>query len=126
MMKSIFLFQAIQKFQKIIPLFSLSFFLITLPISAQPSGGPYGPVQQKYDLPKVGGKIYYVAPGGNNMILLQLLFGKLRAGWGVFSPLPPNIIPLCDWRCRKIGASTYSNMGRNLVDSPECSYYYQI
>ena len=31
---------------------------------AQPSGGPYGPVQQKYDLPKDAGKIYYVAPDG--------------------------------------------------------------
>jgi parallel beta-helix repeat protein len=32
---------------------------------AQPSGGPYGPVQQKYELPKDAGKIYYVAPDGN-------------------------------------------------------------
>jgi parallel beta-helix repeat protein len=32
---------------------------------AQPSGGPYGPVQKKYDLPKDAGKIYYVAPDGN-------------------------------------------------------------
>jgi parallel beta-helix repeat protein len=31
---------------------------------AQPSGGPYGPIRQKYDLPKVKGKIYYVAPDG--------------------------------------------------------------
>ncbi len=33
--------------------------------NAQPSGGPYGPVQQKYELPKVTGKIFYVAPDGN-------------------------------------------------------------
>jgi len=33
-------------------------------ISAQPSGGPYGPVRQLYDLPKAAGKIYYVAPDG--------------------------------------------------------------
>jgi parallel beta-helix repeat protein len=33
-------------------------------VKAQPSGGPYGPVQQTYDLPKVTGKIYYVAPDG--------------------------------------------------------------
>jgi hypothetical protein len=33
--------------------------------TAQPSGGPYGPVQQRYDLPKDAGKIYYVAPDGN-------------------------------------------------------------
>jgi parallel beta-helix repeat protein len=32
---------------------------------AQPSGGPYGPIQQTYDLPDVSGKIYYVAPDGN-------------------------------------------------------------
>ncbi len=32
--------------------------------NAQPSGGPYGPIQQKYELPKVTGKIYYVAPDG--------------------------------------------------------------
>jgi hypothetical protein len=31
----------------------------------QPSGGPYGPVQQNYDLPKDAGKIYYVAPNGD-------------------------------------------------------------
>lgn len=37
----------------------------TLPVTAQPSGGPYGPVKQKYDLPKVDGKIYYAAPDGN-------------------------------------------------------------
>ena len=32
---------------------------------AAPSGGPYGPVRQNYDLPKDAGKIYYVAPDGN-------------------------------------------------------------
>ncbi|HEX2935015.1 MAG TPA: right-handed parallel beta-helix repeat-containing protein [Bacteroidales bacterium] len=31
---------------------------------AQPSGGPYGPIKQKYELPKGTGKIYYVAPNG--------------------------------------------------------------
>jgi hypothetical protein len=36
-----------------------------LPVSGQPSGGPYGPIRQKYDLPKGAGKIYYVAPDGN-------------------------------------------------------------
>ncbi len=34
-----------------------------LPAAAQPSGGPYGPVQQRYELPKAG-HIYYVAPDG--------------------------------------------------------------
>ncbi len=32
---------------------------------AQPSGGPYGPVKQKYELPKDAGKIYYVSPDAN-------------------------------------------------------------
>jgi hypothetical protein len=36
----------------------------SLPIKAQPSGGPYGPIRQTYDLPKGAGKIYYVAPDG--------------------------------------------------------------
>jgi parallel beta-helix repeat protein len=33
--------------------------------NAQPSGGPYGPINQTYDLPQVTGKIYYVSPDGN-------------------------------------------------------------
>ncbi|MGA2916868.1 MAG: right-handed parallel beta-helix repeat-containing protein [Sedimentisphaerales bacterium] len=32
---------------------------------AQPSGGPYGPVQQTYELPRDAANIYYVAPDGN-------------------------------------------------------------
>ena len=32
---------------------------------AQPSGGPYGPIQQKYELPSVTGTIYYVAVDGD-------------------------------------------------------------
>ncbi len=36
----------------------------SLPVAAQPSGGPYGPMQLKYELPKVSGRIYYVAPDG--------------------------------------------------------------
>jgi len=32
-------------------------------ISAQPSGGPYGPIRQIYELPKGSGTIYYVSPG---------------------------------------------------------------
>jgi len=31
---------------------------------AQPSGGPYGSIQQSYDLPKNAAHIYYVAPDG--------------------------------------------------------------
>ncbi len=41
----------------------ISCFLIS-PVLSQPSGGPYGPVRQKYDLPGVTGKIYYAAPDG--------------------------------------------------------------
>ncbi len=40
--------------------FCLSCFIL----NAQPSGGPYGPVNQKYVLPDIDGKIYYVAPDG--------------------------------------------------------------
>jgi len=36
----------------------------SLSLKAKPSGGPYGPIWQTYDLPKVTGKIYYVAPDG--------------------------------------------------------------
>jgi hypothetical protein len=43
----------------------LCIMLFSLPVMAQPSGGPYGPIRQKYDLPKTAGKIYYVAPDGN-------------------------------------------------------------
>src|SRR5450759_1900424 len=35
-----------------------------LPLTAQPSGGPYGPIRQTYNLPVGAGKIYYVAPDG--------------------------------------------------------------
>lgn len=43
----------------------LFFLLSTSDINAQPSGGPYGPVHKTYELPKVSGKIYYVAPDGD-------------------------------------------------------------
>jgi parallel beta-helix repeat protein len=39
-------------------------FLFSLSVIAQPSGGPYGPVRQTWQLPQVEGKIYYVAVGG--------------------------------------------------------------
>lgn len=35
-------------------------------IHSQPSGGPYGPIKQKYELPVVKGKTYYVAPNGKD------------------------------------------------------------
>jgi parallel beta-helix repeat protein len=40
-------------------------FLGILPLTAQPSGGPYGPIRQTYEIPDVPGKVYYVAPDGN-------------------------------------------------------------
>jgi hypothetical protein len=36
----------------------------SLALMAQPTGGPYGPTQRNYELPKVTGKIYYVSPDG--------------------------------------------------------------
>ncbi len=35
-----------------------------IPASAQPSGGPYGPVEQTYSVPKGAGKVFYVAADG--------------------------------------------------------------
>ena len=63
-MKPIFIESAVRK------LLQGSFLVIVLLVSglykanAQPSGGPYGPINQTYELPKVMGKIYYVAPDG--------------------------------------------------------------
>ncbi len=45
----------------LVSIFLLGFGLLT---NAQPSGGPYGPISQKYELPKVKGNIWYVAPDG--------------------------------------------------------------
>jgi parallel beta-helix repeat protein len=45
--------------------YALFFFLVSsMPLSSQPSGGPYGPIRQNYQLPTDVGKIYYVAPDG--------------------------------------------------------------
>ncbi len=41
-----------------------SMIFISLSLKAAPSGGPYGPIRQNYDLPDVAGKIYYVSPDG--------------------------------------------------------------
>jgi hypothetical protein len=35
-----------------------------VPVVAQPSGGPYGPIRQTYALPATGGKVHYAAPDG--------------------------------------------------------------
>ncbi len=42
--------------------------LVAVSAGAQPSGGPYGPIRQTYELPDVEGKIYYVAPDGNSAV----------------------------------------------------------
>jgi hypothetical protein len=39
----------------------LSLWSTLVPASAQPSGGPYGPIQQRYAVPKQAGKVYFVA-----------------------------------------------------------------
>lgn len=39
-------------------------FCLCSTVIAQPSGGPYGPIWQTYELPKAVGKIYYVASDG--------------------------------------------------------------
>lgn len=41
-------------------------FCLCSTLTAQPSGGPYGPIRQTYKLPTGAGKIYYVAPDGQN------------------------------------------------------------
>ena len=37
--------------------------VVGAPAAAQPSGGPYGPVQLRYDIPAAA-RVYYVAPDG--------------------------------------------------------------
>lgn len=44
--------------------FLFSIFFVSFSLKALPSGGPYGPVSQTYDLPETKGEIYYVAPDG--------------------------------------------------------------
>ena len=43
----------------------LFFFAISVFLTAQPSGGPYGPVRQSWPLPETKGKIFFVSPDGN-------------------------------------------------------------
>ena len=43
-------------------------FACTFSVKAQPSGGPYGPVRQTYELPKTAKNIFYVAPGGDKIV----------------------------------------------------------
>jgi hypothetical protein len=43
----------------------LVFFFVAGLVHAQPSGGPYGPIDQRYEIPKAG-KVYFVAPDGKS------------------------------------------------------------
>ncbi|MBN1397418.1 MAG: right-handed parallel beta-helix repeat-containing protein [Bacteroidetes bacterium] len=38
--------------------------LVFQPLTAQPSGGPYGPIRQAFELPGTAGKVYYVSQDG--------------------------------------------------------------
>jgi parallel beta-helix repeat protein len=44
-------------------LFLSSLLFAAAPACAQPSGGPYGPIDRRYEIPKAA-HVYYVAPGG--------------------------------------------------------------
>jgi hypothetical protein len=46
-------------------LFFFGILLMNVALTAQPSGGPYGPVQQYYEIPDVPGAIYFVSPDGD-------------------------------------------------------------
>jgi hypothetical protein len=59
------------KFFKVHFKLNMSFILFLIgisfvPIFAQPSGGPYGPIRQNYNIPKDANKIYYVSPNGQS------------------------------------------------------------
>ena len=41
----------------------IALFFVAGLVYAQPSGGPYGPIDQRYEIPKTG-KVYFVAPDG--------------------------------------------------------------
>lgn len=49
---------------KSILFFAISLLLNISVLVGQPSGGPYGPIDQKYELPNVDGKIFYVGVDG--------------------------------------------------------------
>jgi parallel beta-helix repeat protein len=67
-MKTIYLWSQVQKnILNLVCCISCVLFcviFIDLPLTAQPSGGPYGPIHQTYSLPGVTGNIYYVSPNG--------------------------------------------------------------
>ena len=46
-------------------LFAVILLVMVVPLMAQPSGGPYGPVSQDYEIPHDANTVYYVAPDGH-------------------------------------------------------------
>ncbi len=68
---------------------SMLFIIAWASLLAAPSGGPYGPVHKKYELPNVTGKVYYVAPDGEhrasgmkvaNPTTIEKAFSKVKSG----------------------------------------------
>ena len=51
----------------------LSAFLLTaISVAAQPSGGPYGPIQQTYSVPDDARHVYYVSPDGQELAFWEM------------------------------------------------------
>ncbi|MCB0746499.1 MAG: hypothetical protein KDC90_03470, partial [Ignavibacteriae bacterium] len=76
------------KISKILFLILLSLLIPKFSI-AQPSGGPYGPIQQNYKVPSNSKNIYYVAPDGkseengksfSNPTTLESVFKVIKSG----------------------------------------------
>src|SRR5690606_37884670 len=53
------------RFHRLRALLALLLAALPLPLLAQPSGGPYGPIPQAYAVPEEG-RVYYVAPEGDH------------------------------------------------------------
>ena len=53
------------RFHRLRALLALLLAALPLPLLAQPSGGPYGPIPQAYAVPEEG-RVYYVAPDGDS------------------------------------------------------------
>ncbi|MCW8850986.1 MAG: right-handed parallel beta-helix repeat-containing protein [Melioribacteraceae bacterium] len=76
------------QFPIILILFIVSIF-ISKPLISQPSGGPYGPIQQDYKIPGNAQNIYYVAPTGtpesngksiSDPSSLESVFKRIKSG----------------------------------------------
>ena len=87
---------------------TLCLVLGSVPVTAQPSGGPYGPMQLTYKLPDVQGKIYYVAPNAQadasgetleEPATLATAFERVKTGDAVIlrgSVVPDNALIIAD------------------------------